>query len=320
MKIITFGSCLSRYIANALLRQTNKGGVLNSVYHNRIDAFLANHVDNLAWLPPLETLVHGQSLAYREFIRPKGGQTQAEGETPLLRPEKVSWASDERPPLVPGIVLNQYPQGLGLHLLQAKHCSPLLHTLQNKQADVIVVDNYVDIGARLLQVKDSPQHQFFYNNGWLTQGTQTLNIGGLLPVDEAVDCWIRWLSLLKQYQPSAQLVVAPFPCNAFVSPQRCERAKTFILKWRYHLAKHPELEAWMLPTHRVHKAYLNANDPLHFNDAFYGVMAGSLLARQGSFNWLDAHDHDISLETLSPNEAAKQPKQLVKRFWHKLWS
>jgi hypothetical protein len=327
MNIITFGSCLSRYIANAILRQTHKAALLNSVYHNRIDAFLANHIDNQGWLPPLETLTHGQTLAYREFSRLKVSnsdsppQAETDDDAATLRLERVGWASNERPPRVPALLLNQYPLGLGLHHLQAGPRTPLLQTLQTQQADLILVDNYVDIGARLLQLKDNPHHQFFYNHGWLTQGKEALTLSPLLYTETAVDCWMRWLSLLKALQPKAQLVVAPFPYNAFASAHRFARARAFTLAWREQLAQHPELEAWMLPTYQVHRAYLNPKDVLHFNNAFYGVMAGSVLARMGRFKWLDAHNHDISLDEFDSVPTASQPpKQLAKRFWHRFWS
>jgi hypothetical protein len=269
MKILTFGSCLSRYIAVALTGLYPQAFIANSAYHNRIDAILANYVDSISWLPPIATFQHGQRFGFKDA-------------KPLLLE-----GTNDTPLRSSALIANQYPQGLGLHNLSPHKRTPLMTTLTKGHVDLIIVDNYVDIGGRLLHLNEAPEQRFFYNHGWLTQGADDVTPGELLPVDEGLAAWERWLGLLKQYQPQAQLVLAPFPKNAFASPVRTERAKHWSIGWWELIRSHPDWQAWMLPTTQVHKRYLDQDDPLHFDDAFYGLMAGALLARLGQFNWLD---------------------------------
>lgn len=114
LKIITFGSCLSRYVANQFSNMFG-GKVISSVFHNRSDIFLSNFVENKTGGPLFDSLL---SL----FSNLNEDQKQ--------------------------ILANQSKEHIGKHNLS--HGLQFFEALHN-QPDLILIDNYIDIVGRAVE-------------------------------------------------------------------------------------------------------------------------------------------------------------------------
>lgn len=114
-RIVTFGSCLSRYIARSYKR-LYAGDIVSSVYHNRSDYFVECFLENSK--QPID----------KEFIS-----------SLLINKEK----NDESI----GILQNQTFDSCGKHLLDVQ--ASIFDTIESGNYDLVFIDNFMDVASKL---------------------------------------------------------------------------------------------------------------------------------------------------------------------------
>lgn len=191
MRIVSFGSCLSRYAVNQYVQLF--GGRLEAcVYHNRSDAFVGRFVER-DW-PELDF----------ESLR---GALLPDAEEARL------------------ILENQCRGGLGRHRLNSG--TPLLDLADRGGVDLIVLDNYMDLSARLLEHAD--QTRVFLRPADLgAHASAQWLAGDLIEVEAAVRCMQQIARWLRERFRDAALVFLCFPHNTYqAAPLRVERSRRY---------------------------------------------------------------------------------------------
>jgi hypothetical protein len=233
MKIISFGSCLSKYTADQFVSLCG-GEVISCVYHNRSDAFVRNYIENKNQLPDYKWL--------REQI-----------EIPAEH-ESVSKS----------IILNQYPERIGKHLIKAK--ANFFTVLEKEKADLVIMDNYMDIGAKLLSFIENPELKFFLNSNYIKELKAKLVVSDFIKPEEAAKNYRLIIDFIRLKQPQAKFVFIHFPYAQYDDPKREKRALGFLELFK------PE-EVKLIAPVKVNKEYL-AETPGHFKPEQYAFYAG----------------------------------------------
>ena len=120
-KIVTFGSCLSRYTANQYTYLFG-GSVVSSVFHNRSDLFVKKFLGNTRDSTKIEEL---------KKILPEMDEMQ----------EKI--------------LKNQLIETIGLHNLSR---GETFFNAINKWPDYFFIDNYIDIVGKIVRLKDNKEY------------------------------------------------------------------------------------------------------------------------------------------------------------------
>lgn len=193
MKILTFGSCLSRYIAHSIMKMRPDAEIIGSVYHNRIDRFVDTYVDKTE-----------QELPHEWIDRLK------------FKPEMEK---DAR-----AIIENQYLSGtLGKHLLNA---NALGFMSGIASADLILMDNFMDMCAFTLRpIGGGPQ--IFFNDKATENAREFLEPVGFVDVTVAARKWERLVEWVRAQNPTAQIVFTNFPCRHHTNPVIARRTDEF---------------------------------------------------------------------------------------------
>jgi hypothetical protein len=244
VRIVTIGSCLSRYIADMWLTMM-EGELVNSVYNNRIDALVANYFssngDRGRQLPD-----YHQMIKYLDYLP---GKEQA----------------------VKEVLLNQYPKRIGMHHMP-KGTPTLTKTLHTTSVDLIIMDNYMDSGVRLLSPKGEPDQQVFCNYQFVPNWQEHFALGELLPMDEAAAHWQTLLLALRELQPTARLVFCHFPVNVYGQKDRERRS----LEFEANFTLPAGLEhAHIIPSIAVAPKH-QSEEPRHFLPTQYAFYTGIL--------------------------------------------
>jgi hypothetical protein len=198
MKIATFGSCLSRYIGNNYTYLFG-GKIVSSVYHNRSDIFVERFIDKTA-----EHLSH-KSIA--EML------VKSKENAPIESKAEV-------------ILSNQYPDSIGQHRL--KHGAQFIDLLESKKADLVILDNYMDLGAKLMTVDGTePGSKWFIRPNDL-KDPSACHPGNYLSPEEGVQSMLRIIKHIQLKMPKAKIVFCNFPHNTYHAfPERVKRTKQY---------------------------------------------------------------------------------------------
>lgn len=195
-RIVTFGSCLSRYTANHYVALFD-GRVVSSTYHNRSDAFRGRFVDG-DW-----PLLDHASLSDRVEA---GGDADDHALT---------------------ILRNQCPEWMGQHRLSQG--IPLLQLLDRGSADLVIADNYMDVSARLLSRRDDERVQIFLRPSHFA-GDEGIHwrLGDFQEPGSAARDMTTILQWMRLRWPQAALVFLCFPHNTYsTDPARIERSLAY---------------------------------------------------------------------------------------------
>lgn len=242
MRIMTFGSCLSRATANSYTRLFG-GRVISSVYWNRSDAFIGRFVDRTwAEYDFEEILSHTQS---------------ASATADMLDGEAIARV----------ILKNQYTSGLGLHRLPDG--VQVLDVLEQQLADLVIVDNYVDLTARLLFKRGDTHAGFFLRDFDFIDKHHDWVAGEYLQPTAAVAGTQRLMQFFKTKMPKAHLVFINFPHNVYQGyPGRIQRTVAYEQLFAFE-------NALVIPCINI-PVQFQTRDKEHFQSPQYHFYAGMI--------------------------------------------
>lgn len=241
--VVTFGSCLSRYTSNHLVRLFG-GKIISSVYHNRSDAFCGRLLDKNWHVDPIENI-----------------------RAVLLKEDEQSSDDDNK---ASQILRNQYYDTIGLHRLSKG--MPLFTAVQSGLVDLFVVDNYMDLAARLVSQKNKPDSGLFLRlNDFAApanqSGEQGLATGDYLSPVAATKCMYRILDFFKLHNPNARIVFINFSHNTYAnSPERVARTVEYERLFHYE-------QCDIIPCLTIPKMN-QTEDKMHFKPPQYAAYAG----------------------------------------------
>ena len=251
--VVTFGSCLSRYTSNHLVRLFG-GRIISSVYHNRSDAFCGRLLDKTWHLDPMDEI-----------------------RAALLKEDEQGSDDDNK---ASQILRNQYFETIGLHRL-SKGMS-LFTAVQSGQVDLFVVDNYMDLAARLISQPHKPHSGLFLrlndfaapagatesSHGWAT--------GDYLSPAAGVKAMSRILDFFRHHNPDARIVFINFPYNTYgSSPERVARTQEYERLFQYENSE--IIPCLTIPEMNQTEQKMHFKPPQYA--AYAGIIQGMLLAR-----------------------------------------
>jgi hypothetical protein len=193
IRTVVIGSCMSN-----LTVQLAPGDLgfyqTHCIHHNRSDAFLRYFVDQTSEMIP------------REYL------------------EKILQYKPESEREARQILDNQYPASAGYFTVEKRRESAaddFLTDLKTKEFDLILLDNFMDISARLMMdvTRRNPEESpLFMNLGFYTNQTELKNrfkfYGNHLTPSESAENWLRIYHWLRRLQPKAKII---FICYHSVS-------------------------------------------------------------------------------------------------------
>lgn len=250
MKIMTFGSCMTSITAEHIKAQFG-AKYLCGIHHNRSDAFLYYHVkmthpmiqlEKLEnWLKPLEK--HGD--APKQFLR------------------------------------NQYPDYIGnLSSNESSRFRKLkfIDWIEKEIIDVILLDNFMDISAKLMYSTDYSEHdksplfinpQFYENEAEILQKFQ---FGEFLSAQESAKNWLEIYYWFQSKQPTAKIFFLCFPyCTSKGSNERYWRARDF---YNHLLSLSKDSDLHVVPPPDVEPSLTAGDDWYHLHNHIYAALAG----------------------------------------------
>lgn len=189
MKIVTFGSCLSRYTADTFTDLFG-GSLISCSHHNRIDRFVETYLKKTRPQLPYEYI---HSLGLSEFNMK--------------------------------YVDNQYSGiGLGKHLLP----DGLDFFDALKEADIIITDNFVDLCSKLQYSSHYPSSPIFFNskNDFAAEKVFDLE-NDYLSISEAIKNWEYFGHYLYKVAPKAKVFFINFPYNHSPNAEISKRSRFF---------------------------------------------------------------------------------------------
>lgn len=161
--IVTFGSCLSRFTSQRYIRFFG-GQLISSVYHNRSDAFCGRLLDQSWYVDPFDDIM-----------------------ATLVQVEHTQDIDSEASQMLK----NQYLATIGLHRL--KTGCPLFEAVKSGTIDLFIVDNYMDLAARLISQPNKPTSGLFLKLNSIQDKSIPWEMGEYLPPDVGVKNMYRIL-------------------------------------------------------------------------------------------------------------------------------
>ena len=202
--IVTFGSCLSRFTSQRYIRFFG-GKLISSVYHNRSEAFCGRLLDHSWYVDPFDEIM--ASLVQED-------QHQ----------DKDSEASQ--------MLKNQYLDTIGLHRLNTG--CPLFDAVKSGNIDLFIVDNYMDLAARLISQPGKPTSGLFLKLNSIQNKNTPWEMGSYLSPADGVNNMYRVLDFFRKYNPHARIVFINFPHNTYASsPERVARTEEYAALFDY---------------------------------------------------------------------------------------
>ncbi len=179
----------------------------HSVHHNRSDNFIRYFIEQTDEMIPEEYF--DNLLSYK--------------------PESEAQARQ--------FLQNQYRKYVGFHgLLDKKDPNTdFLIDLATYQFDVILLDNFMDIAARLMVHKarrEFMRSPLFLNAGFYSNQAEILSLfdwfGDYLTPQESAENWLKIYKWLREFQPNAKMFFLSYHyCTSTSSPDRYRRAREF---------------------------------------------------------------------------------------------
>ena len=254
--IVTFGSCLSRYTSNHYVRLFG-GKIISSVYHNRSDAFCGRLLDQSWYIDPFDEI-----------------------KSSLLKEEQQSSNQDNNSTQ---ILKNQYLETIGLHRLSSGQ--PLFDAVKSGKVDLFVVDNYMDLAARLVKQPSKPTSGLFLRIYDFAVPEKIKDrskgeawaIGEHLSPEDGIKYMSRILDFFREYNPAARIVFINFPHNTYShSPERVARTQEYERLFNYQGCD-------IIPCMTIPEMN-QTEDKMHFKPtqyaAYAGLIKGMALQRQ----------------------------------------
>lgn len=238
-KVITFGSCLSRYTANHYVRLFG-GAVVSSVYHNRSDAFFKRHLSG-EW-----------------------GDVDVDKILSALGEESSTLDEDNK---ARNIIKNQSSDQIGLHRL--KKGQNLFAALKDKP-NLIIVDNYMDLSARLAYDKKTAEGYFIKLGDLKESARPNFDLGSYLQPESAVFYMSKIICFLKQQVPDARIVFINFPHDTYSDKARVSRTLEYAELFNSSYCLKVGLQ-------KIHSIY-RTKDKQHFKPPQYAAYAGLIHA------------------------------------------
>jgi len=164
--------------------------------------------------------------------------------------------------------MNQYEEYLGTHELEGYKS---LFLLDEEEVDLIILDNFMDISAKLVKLDD--QHfPFFMNTGFVKNGLENMQITDFLDVEKSINNWRLIIDFLKNLFPKAKFVFLSFQYSTLVDkPERFNLAKSFNTKMSQALS---DSNVFFIPSMFVEpKLTKGVIDWAHFNNLIYKGLA-----------------------------------------------
>lgn len=242
MNVISFGSCLSNITVSIMYKMFGIK-VLSTIANVRSDQFYHYFIAKDKIMIP------------REYI-----------ENNL-----ISLSENENDPnYVPyqQMLDYQYPETLGQRGLAKTN---FFDAIYKEKVDVVIIDNYVDISAKLSypkqydQYKDSPimiRKQDFSNyDDFFVLGEQ-------LDYHQSIYYFNELVKYIKSFQPDVTIYFIHYPYNTYVNNyERQKKARAF-----ERLFKNANIT--IVPAANIPPLYRKENDPAHFEMEVYNTLAG----------------------------------------------
>ena len=245
--IVTFGSCLSRRVAESYIKMY--GGELKaSVFHNRSDYFCTQLLKNRETSCELNDLIG----------KIEGGVVTKSDTIPLI------------------LLKNQTYEHVGKHNLDTDN--NLFEVAEKGCVDLFVIDNYMDVVGLLFQ-DESFRKLFFLPDRDITKTIQPYLrgkwcVGEQLPIFIGVKYMGLIVDYLLKYNPKAKVIFIPFPSTTyFKSPEKVERFIEY-----ENIFTHSRCT--MLSSLEV-KSACQTKHKQHFSDIFYSGCAGAIKSIAG---------------------------------------
>lgn len=247
---MTFGSCLSSMTAENLKTHFSCNYICG-IHHNRSDAFVRYYIENSSPMLPLANLE--KSLTpLAEF-----------GDAPKQ------------------FLRNQYPEYIGRlnhELDEDVGNNNFVNRLNRVQYDLIILDNFMDISAKLMcpkldhEFRDSPLfiNPHFYENS--DKIIDRFQFGEFLTAQDSAKNWLTIFKWLEAKQPNAKIFFLCFPyCNSAQSNERYLRAKNFFIEFE-KITKDQNIS--VMPPPDVALELTAGDDWYHLNAKVYTALAG----------------------------------------------
>ncbi|GAB0117268.1 hypothetical protein [Acidisoma sp. 7E03] len=204
MKAMAFGSCMSN-LTIASLVSLYDFEQSHSIHHNRSDNFIKYYIDKTASMIPEEHI--DQILVYNPSSEKQAKQ----------------------------FLQNQYENHIGFHDLAHKK-SPgksFFVDFREQKIDVILLDNFMDVAARLMKSKDPlyPDSPLFLNPGFYENRNDIeskFSWEPYLTPEESARNWVKIYRWLRGIQPESKIFFLPYHyCTSKSVPDRFRRIRDF---------------------------------------------------------------------------------------------
>lgn len=236
MKIGTFGSCLSRGIAERYVEAFG-GKILTSVYHNRTDQFLDVFVKKVAPEPTLDVLMHLANVTAQD----EGAEF-----------DEVN------------ILKNQVRATMGKHLLSAG--VPFLDAIAANSLDILLIDNFIDVSAALkVGTVDDKAYRFFTRVR--TADGNALELIPKMDPEVSATGTTELVQFIRSHSPRTRIIFSVFPWNTY--PDASGRKQ-----WTETFQRRLLIDVEIIPAIEVPPAFHIEGTPSHFRKDFYFVYAG----------------------------------------------
>jgi hypothetical protein len=240
VNVATFGSCLSRRTANILCRIIS-ANLISSVYHNRSDCFVGRFIKN-----------NWERLDYAKAIQ-------------CISQRKTSSIEDKS-----DIILrNQCLDHIGLHRLSKGE--NFIQALGSGAIDYMIMDNYIDLAAKLIHVNSISKDPLFMRPLDLRESIEFTSGDFLEPEDGAANMR-KICDFILARSPKTKIFFINFPYNTYSSDaRRVERSKKYEISFL-----HNRVES--IPCLDVIKRF-QTKDKQHFQEQQYCVYSGMIQSK-----------------------------------------
>lgn len=238
---MTFGSCLSRYVARSYKRLYG-GEITASVYHNRSDYF----VDS--------------------FILQKRQPITTEMLTCLKSTMPASTLDEDSR----NIVRNQTAEGLGRHKLDTT--ANFLSQLEQHEGGLLIMDNFMDISAKLSRAKEGAWTCFIRPADYQNYSEHFTLDNFLDPLTSARNFELC-IKHLHERAPKIRIFLLNFPYNTYTGqPERESRSLGFLKAFQ-------PFGVDVIPPQNIPRIY-QTDIPSHFQEPQYAAYAAMIRTRE----------------------------------------
>ncbi|HIQ27053.1 MAG TPA: hypothetical protein EYH42_00960, partial [Sulfurovum sp.] len=243
----SIGFCLSNMVVNRLLERFG-GKKLFHVYRHRSDQFVHNYIKKDRPIIPREYIENNLKIKASNTTDPNFVSSQQ-------------------------MLDDQYDK-LGKHGVSTDR--DFFEILENEKLDIIVLDNYVDMGAILAypKLKGFESSSVFLRKYEYHNFDEYFTFGKKLTNEESAYYFSEIIKYLKRLQPTAVIYFLHYPYNTYIdNPKRQIRAMEFedIFQSKFD-------NVVIVPAFHITKTFQIEDDPAHFDDSIYVAYGGFIHA------------------------------------------